>query len=178
MQRQEKIIFIIALVSCGILVSILGFNRNYFTFATETDFLGAFMPEAKRLLHGESLQLDFHPPLYSFFLAGFNFFLNDWFNTGLFVSLLSCLIVLWANFFLFYHLCGCYSAWAAILGIIVSAPFLTFSCFATSDVFFLALYSCTLLLACLAFERNSKKFWILCGVVCGSVLLTRSNGIT
>ncbi len=177
-RRKNAILLFIIIVFIGAFLSYLGFNRSFFTYSTETDFLGGFLPEAKRVLAGEPLLLSFHPPFYSIVLAGVQSVVGNWFYAGIVISILSCLAVIVANFFLFENSCGRYAGWTVLAGFLLSAPFLTYSCFATSDIFFLALYSCCLLLAYYAYTNESKILWSVCGFVCGLTLLTRSNGIT
>jgi len=59
-----------------------------------------------------------------------------------------------------------------------STSFFYYSILTTSDVFFYSLYSCTLLIAILAYKKVIPSLWILCGIFVGLVLLTRSNGFT
>ncbi|MGB3209627.1 MAG: glycosyltransferase family 39 protein [Desulforhopalus sp.] len=178
MSRSEKGMFLLVIVIIMVFIGSLGLNRSFLTYATETDFLGGFLPEAERLLAGKPLLLEFHPPFYSIVLAGTQTLIGNWFKTGIILSLASCLIVLVSNFYLFEKSCGRFAGWATLAGFAISTPFLTFSCFATSDVFFLALYSLSLLVTFLAYEKNSKKLWSLGGLICGLALLTRSNSIT
>lgn len=178
MRKTEKFIALFLIVCSGLYIGFLAFNRSFFTFSTETDYLSNFVPEAQRLLEGKPLLLKYHPPFYSIILALFQIFTKDWLTTGLIVSLLSGILALATNFIFFYQLCGQYSGWGAIFGLISSSVFLTYSAFATSDIFFLAFYSSSLLFALLATRSNSSKLWIICGLIIGCALLTRSNALT
>lgn len=163
---------------CFLLISLLSLKRSYFGFGTETDYLGAFLPEAQRVIAGEPLLLEFHPPLYSMCLALVQTLTQDWLRTGLLVSLVASAVALITNFLFFYRLLGVYAGWGAILGLITSDEFLKYSAYATSDVFFLALYSSAFLLSLLAAKKKLAYLWILCGLAVGCILLTRTNGIT
>ena len=56
----------------------LAAGHRWLSFGSETDYLGLFMPEAKRLLAGQPLQIAFHPPLYPCLIALAWSVLGDW----------------------------------------------------------------------------------------------------
>ena len=160
------------------IIAFLATQRDFFTFATETDYLGGFIHEAQRILQGLPLHLEFHPPFYAAAISVVYLLARDWFTTGLVVSWLSAVVVLISTFLLFRRLLSSGAAWGAILALLVSPVFLSFSAFATSDVFNLALYSMSLLFAFYAFERESAILWITTGSVIACAVLTRTNSIT
>jgi len=162
----------------SMMVAYFSIGRKYFTFSTEVDYIARHLMDAQRLLNGEPLLLHFHPPFYSIILAPFQIIFQDWFTTGLVVSWISSTIVMVTSFIFFYHLGGRYAAWGSLLGLMSSSVFLTYSSFATSDVFFLALYSSCFLLTILAIQKKSITLWGLAGVILGCALLTRSNALT
>ena len=176
--KRESILLTGVIASWVIIIAYISLSRSYFGFGTETDYLGAFFIEAQRLLSGEPLTLDFHPPFYAAVLALFQFFLDDWFLTGRIVSLVSYSIALVTSFHFFKQLAGKTAGWGALFALMASSVFVYFSTLATSDVFFYALYSTTLLMALLAYNKNSLAFWGTCGVLIGIVILSRSNGFT
>ncbi|MEM9906482.1 MAG: glycosyltransferase family 39 protein [Cyanobacteria bacterium P01_D01_bin.44] len=178
MKRKEKLVFLCTMALCIVFISLVSLSRNYLGFGTETDYIGGFVPEAQRLMRGEPLLLEFHPPLYPMMLALVQIFTQDWFRTGVLISLVASTIALSTNFLFFYHLLGIYAAWGAVLGLISSAKFIEYSAYATSDVLFLALHSSALLISLLALRNKSRHLWILCGLVVGCIILTRTNGIT
>ncbi|MGD1857149.1 MAG: ArnT family glycosyltransferase [Leptolyngbyaceae cyanobacterium] len=178
MSRTQKRILLVVMLLCIAFISLFSFNRSYIGFGTETDYLGGFVPEARRFLRGDSLLLEFHPPLYSMVVALVQTIVQEWFRAGLLVSLISSAIVLIANFFFFYNLLGIYAAWGTIAGLITSTQFIEYSAYATSDIFFFALYSIALLISLLAIKRYKRYLWILCGLAVGCLILTRTNGIT
>jgi hypothetical protein len=176
--EKELIAGCCAALLASILVAFLAFSRNYFTYSTETDYIARNLTDALRLLKGEPMLLEFHPPFYSIILASFHGLFRDWFTTGLFVSCLSSAIVLITSFVFFYHFGGRYAAWGSLVGLISSRLFLTYSSYATQDMFFLALYSSCFLLAFLAMQRESRILWGVTGVVSACALLTRANGLS
>lgn len=176
--QKERWVLWGAIASCFLFITLLSLQRNYFGFGTETDYLGGFLPEAQRVLAGEPLRLDFHPPLYSILLAFIQTIAQDWLKTGLFVSLISSISVLILNALFFNQLIGFYASCGAVFGLMTSVTFLKYSAYATSDIFALALYSGCLLLSLLAAQKRAPSLWILCGLAVGSLLLTRTNGIT
>ena len=153
-------------------------SRSYLGFGTETDYLGGFLPEAQRLLSGEPLSIEFHPPLYASVLAFIQFFLDDWFLSGRVLTLISYTISLISSFYFFRLLINKASGWGALFALMCSTSFFYYALLTTSDVFFYCLYSCTLLLAILAYKKALPWLWIACGLFVGLVLLTRSNGFT
>lgn len=167
-----------AALLASFLVAFLAFNRSYFTYSTETDYIARNLPDAQRLLRGEPMLLEFHPPFYSIMLAAFHGLFRDWFTTGLVLSWLSGAIVLITSFALFFRIGGRYAAWGSLAGLMSSRLFLTYSSFATQDMFFLALYSSCFLLAFLAMQRESRILWGLTGAVSACALLTRANGLS
>lgn len=178
MNRKQKIAFLGVIALYSLFIGLLLFQRRYFGFGTETDYLGGFLPEAQRIIEGQPLLLEFHPPLYSMLLSLVQTVTQDWLRTGLLVSFVTGLIALVTNFLFFYRLLDIYAGWGALLGLMTSTVFLEYSVYATSDIFSLALYSSSLLLSLLAVQKKSAYLWILCGMAVGCLLLTRTNGIT
>lgn len=161
------------------MVLALVMTRQFFTYGTETDYISSFVPEAQRLLRGESLRLSFHPPMYAIAIAAVQLTVQDWFVTGLALSLAASAGVLFTQFVFFDRLIGRPAAWGAFAALATSRVFLTFSSLATSDMFFLALYSFSLLFALIAVTRDKARWWWLgLGALLGITLLTRTNGVT
>lgn len=168
----------LAVPAIGILITALAFRRSFPGFGVETDYIYTFVSEAQRILCREPLILQWHPPLYSFALAMVYLAVGDWFSTGLMVSILSSLVAMSCGFLLVQRLLGPDAGAGALLAFAASAPFLTLSATASSDVFFLALFLASVLTALHAIERPSVRGWVLCGVLVGCSLLTRSNALT
>jgi hypothetical protein len=176
--RKEILLAIFwVLVSAGI-IALLSINRNFFTYGVETDYLGGFIKEAQRFMNGEPLHLTFHPPFYSITLALIQSFVQDWFVTGLLISWLSSMIVLCISFVFFYQLFGSYPAWGALASIITSGVFIEHSAQASSDLFFLALYTLCFFFSLQAMRAHSNKYWMITGLIMGFALLTRANSLT
>jgi hypothetical protein len=159
-------------------VAYLSFDRSYFTFSTETDFIARNLVEAQRFLKGEPLLLEFHPPFYSIILALFYYVTRDWLTAGLVVSWMSSAVVLMTSFGMFHRIGGRFAAWGSLAGLMSSQLFLTYSSFATQDMFFLALYSACIFLVLLAMTKGSGILWGGAGAVLGCALLTRANAIS
>ena len=161
------------------LIIILASNREYLTYGTETDFLGGFLPEAQRIIDGESLSLSFHPPFYSFILAIAYSAFTDWFLAGRIISVISGILVLGSSYLLFNRLGNQYMGVGAVLALTISPLFLTYSALATSDMFFLALYMVSFLFVFAASQKQSPTIflWIVSGLLVGVTILTRTNGI-
>lgn len=182
MKKQISHEHYVALLCIGLITILAGymaFNRTYLTFETETDFIGSFIPEAQRFIDGQPLSLEFHPPLYSTILGVVQKQTKNWMVSGIIISLVSSMLVLVTNYLLFYKICGRSAAWGTLLCFAASTTFISFSCFATSDMFFMAIYSSVLLLLYLAVTVGKNKWlWMLCGIVSSFALLTRSNSLT
>jgi hypothetical protein len=160
------------------MIATLSFTRNYFNYGTETDFLGGFVSEAERVLNGDPLHLDFHPPLYPVLLACVKTLFSDWFLTGLTISFFCSLVVLAVSFLFFHKLYGGYAAWGSLLALMTSTVFVSYSAQATSDLFFVALFYIAFFVGYLAMEGGGWKMWLVTGLVVGCALLTRSNSLT
>ena len=177
--KTREATFLVSIISAWMgLIAYITLTRNYFGFGTEIDYLGGFLPETQRLLSGEPLALEFHPPLYSVVLSIFQFILDDWFLSGRLLSLCSYLVALVTTYFFFLNLAGKAAGWGALLALMASVPFTYNATITTSDMFFYALYSSTLLFAILAYKNNSHALWTACGVLISLVLLSRTNGFT
>jgi len=174
--RKETIILWGVILGFTSTVIMFALAREYMTYGTETDFLGGFVPEARRILSGDTLLVDFHPPLYSFLIGAVWLAVRDWFNTGLMVSVLSGVGVLAVSYLFFRRVYGTFAGWGALIGLLASPVFIAYWGLATSDQFFLFLYWAAFLLVLDAHESNSRRLWAASGVVLGCLLLTRTNG--
>jgi 4-amino-4-deoxy-L-arabinose transferase-like glycosyltransferase len=157
----------------------LSFSRTFFTYATETDFLQTFVPEARRILAGEGLEVSYHLPGFPLVLAGVLSVIPDLLTAGLVIAFLSSVAALWMNFRAYKILLGEDYAWASVLTLWLSIPFMILSASATSDVYFYMLFCGSLWLAVLvANDPKSLRNASLLGLVIGIAFLTRSNGLT
>ena len=176
-KRESTFLFFSLFIWIGI-IAYISLTRNYFSYDTETDFLGGFFVEAQRLVSGQALTLEFHPPLYASVLALFQIVIDDWFLTGRILSLVSYTVALTTSFFFFRLLIGNTAGWGALFSLMASSVMVLFSTLATSDIFFYAIYTSTLLLATLAFKKKSLRLWVISGIFIALAILTRSNGFT
>lgn len=156
----------------------LSFSRDYFGFGTETDYLGAFLQEAARFQRGEALQLLYHPPFYSITIGLVQGVTDDWFLTGRIVSFVAAAIVLATSLSFFGVALSRAAAMGALVALASSPLFLIYGALATSDLFFLALYTASLALAFIAARRRSRAIWAAAGVAVGMAVLSRTNGIS
>ena len=160
-------------------VLILALGREYFNYATETDLLNTYAPEARRILAGEALTIAFHPPGYSLVLAGVLGVVRDLFSAGLVVSVLSSTLALVVNFKAYQMLLGRWSGWASVTALWASTPLLILSVSATSDAFFFLLFSLVLWLTVAVIQKpHNLRLSLALGLCVGIAFLTRSNGIT
>ncbi len=155
----------------------LAAGRSYLSFGVETDYLGLFVPEAKRLLAGQPLLIAFHLPLYPAALALVWSLLGDWVRAGIAVSLLAALASAVMTCWLADRLFGRAAALGALAALATSAPYLAQAAGASSDLFFMALYlgACALALAGVRGGRDAT--WLGLGLLIGLALLTRTNAL-
>jgi hypothetical protein len=174
--RKEMIILWGVILGFTFAITVFVLAREYMAFGTETDYLGGFVPEARRFLNGEALQLDFHPPLYSFLIGVVWLVLRDWFHTGLAVSVLSGAGLLAISYLFFRRVHGTFAGWGAIIGLLASPVFISYWALATSDLFFVFLYWPFLLALGTGVELCDAFGWRL--VPSWVSTLTRMNGFT
>jgi 4-amino-4-deoxy-L-arabinose transferase-like glycosyltransferase len=129
-------------------------------------------------LAGEPLGSGFHPPGFPVVLALAQSLIGDWFVAGKTLAVVSAAVTLLCTFWLFHGLAGPWAAWGAIGGLASSATFLRFSIQATSDVYFLAIFTMSGLAVLLAADRRSLPLWFLAGLLVGIGFMTRTNGLT
>ena len=113
--RWEAVLLGALLLPIAGVVLGLGLSRSYLGYGVETDFIGAYVPEAQRFLDGEPLLSRFHPPLYPMVIAGLRQFVGDWLLAGVMLSVVSGMAVLIVSWLLFHDLGGTATAWGAAL---------------------------------------------------------------
>jgi 4-amino-4-deoxy-L-arabinose transferase-like glycosyltransferase len=168
---------IVLLISLGLILFGFSMHRQLGAYGVETDFYGGFISEARRLLAGKSLQLEWQPPLYSFLLAGVYLLIGDWFRAGLAISVVSAVFAVGAVHTLFGNLYNRIAGWGAALGLALWPQFLVLAITASSDVLFLSLMM-TSLAVVVGGETLSKRRSLVAGLLAGLAALTRTNGIT
>jgi len=173
--RRRLLPPLIAALAFAVLLS-LSFRRTAFNYGNETDFLGGFVPEATRFLAGGPLAVEYHPPFYSIVLAGAYSAVGDWMRAGLIISLLSGFVSVFASFRLFDLAYGRSAGVGAVVGLLLSLPFLTFSLLTTADAFFLALAIAAPAFFASAGLRSRRQHWFWGGIFVGLATLTRTNG--
>lgn len=176
-ERMRRALAMALLGAIVVTISAFAFGRSFMTYGTETDYLGGFIPEATRILAGEPLAMEFHPPLYAFVLAAVWCVVRDWFVTGLLLSVMSGAGLALASYFLFRRIAGMAAAVGAAVALLASPVFIDYSALATSDAFFTFLYIAAFALAVTALQEDRRGLWLACGVGIGLVVLTRTNGI-
>jgi 4-amino-4-deoxy-L-arabinose transferase-like glycosyltransferase len=175
---QERLpIKIVLLISLGIILFGFSIHRQLGAYGVETDFYGGFVPEAKRVLAGESLHMEWHPPLYSFLLAGVFMLLGDWFRSGLLISVISAVLAVGAVHSVFRDLYGRFAGWGAALGLALWPQFLVLAISASSDVLFLSLMMTSLAVG-VGGETFTNRRSFFAGLLAGLAALTRTNGFT
>ena len=143
--------------SIAVVTALLILSRKFFIGDVESDYLGTFVPEAKRFLAGAALELKFHLPLYSITIGLINAGVQNWWITGLILTWASSIAAVLMFFQFFKRLSGTWAAYGAMFGLISSPAFLIHAASASSDVFFLAVQSAALWFALLAMFNPLKS---------------------
>jgi len=178
LERHETVFALAAVAAATVGLLVLALTRQFANFGPETDTLAAFIPEAQRLLAGESLAVEFHPPLYSIFLGLGNLIFGDWIRTGLLISVAAAAITAMTSFLMFRQLGNRAAAWGALVGLVISDWFLQFSATASSEMFFVALFYASCFFVFRALKSEDVKIWVVAGAVIGLGLLSRANGLS
>ncbi|HET9466123.1 MAG TPA: glycosyltransferase family 39 protein [Gemmatimonadales bacterium] len=176
--RPDKHYVVALIAASSAFILLAGAARHYLAYGTETDFVGAFVQEARRFLQGAPLHSVYHPPLYSIVIGVAYLITSDWLRAGLLVSWISGVVALVASFLLFKELFNRAAGFGALLGLLGSGLFVLHWGLATSDVFFLAGFMVSCLLAVKAFRSGSMAVWAACGIAAGLCFLTRTNAIS
>jgi len=174
--NQDRTIYI-GIAIFVILMSVLCFKRQTLNYGVETDFLGGFVLEAIRFLNGDPLELKYHPPFYSIVLSSVYLIFNDWIISGMTLSLISSCIVMIMSYHFVKLAFGEKAAVGTISAFFLSWGFISYSIQASSDMFFFALFYCSMFAIAMAEKKQKKYFWIIGGIFAGLTFLTRSNGI-
>ena len=167
----------VLLVAAIALPLALAAGRRWLSFGVETDYLGLFVPEAKRLLAGQPLLIAFHLPLYPAAIALAWSVLGDWVQAGIAVSLLAASATALMTWWLVDRLFGRAAALGALAALATSALYLAQAAEASSDLFFLALYLGACALALAGVRGGQDAAWVGLGLLIGLALLTRTNAL-
>ena len=179
------LVLILLAVAASAVVAARSMDRNYFGWGTETDYLGTYVPEARRVLQGDNLEMRYHPPVYPVVLSLAFRATGDWLNAGLLLSGLGFLLALLASGAAMTWLAGKAAGVGAVLGLSISAIGLSYASLATSDIPYLAAYMFAVALAFGAWMRSNGLegrgtvwTWFLAGVSLAMALGMRANSLT
>ena len=141
---------------------------------TETDFTTTYAPEAQRILAGEPLLLEFHPPGYPFILALAKRHAGGLVDSGSLDSGLAACCCCSRAICCSRASPGQPAASGALAACACSGVFHAFASSATSDMPFAALVCATLALAVVGIqERERTPCWIVTGLVAAITVLFR-----
>ena len=161
----------------AVLIVVQAVGRQYLNVDTETDFISGFQPEAARFLRGEGFLLEFHPPGFPIALAALFSIIGDWFAAGLVLSAASAVVVLVVSYLCFRELLGVPAGLGALAALAGSAVFVSFSIQATSDMYFLALWTSAIWLVVVSMRQQRVWQWVLAGLLIAGAVLARTNGV-
>lgn len=153
-------------------------TRSYFNGNTESDFVLSYIGEASRILSGQAPLVSHHPPLYPYLIAWLHKICSSWLLTGLLLTWVSLAGCLFLNYRLFRELCGPAAGTGSVLAFLASPILMAYGSMATSDLFFLFLYTACLVSVYSGLKRKNLTAWILPGLILGAAFLSRSNAIT
>eukprot|EP00752_Nemacystus_decipiens_P016867 g15099.t1 len=174
----DAVLALVVALGYGLICGRSALHREWFNQYTETDYLHLFLPETRRLLAGQPLDVDFHPPLYAATLAAVHALgVDDWLHVGLLVSVIAIVIAAFAAYYLMHQVAGRAAALGAVLALGAGPNILGFGIQATSDIFFLAIYTSAFAALAHALRRNTPLSWGLAGFAIGLTLMARTNGI-
>lgn len=160
-----------------IILAVLGIFRQTSSYYAEDDLIFRHMPEAKRFLEGHPLELRYHPPAYAVSLAGLYVVVKDWLKAGILLSLIT------SGFFLYFaynavkQIFGLQEALGALAALLVSWIFISFSLFASNDMYFSCFYMGALYFISTAIGQQKSMLWLAGGICTGFAILSRMNGI-
>lgn len=165
------------------LVVVMGLGFIYHTYGdgeTETDFYGAYAPQADAFLHGR-IDIDaFRGPLYPIVVAVVQsvgrMFGTDLYTSGKIVSGLSAGLALFFAYRLTLTLFSPLVALGVLVLTMLNPIFVRYTYTAGNDMFFLFIVLLGLFVL-LGDSRGGWKRVVLTGAVCGVAALTRYNAI-
>lgn len=173
---MERVVYAIMITSV-LVIAFIALNRETFNYHTETDFLGGFLPEALRIIKGESLLVEFHPPFYSFSIAFAYFIIGNWMKAGLIVSVLFSFLLMFFGYHFFKIKFGTIEAIGSVIILIASPTYLIYSMSTTSDIFSVSLMFLSFYCIAKAFYEKKYYWTLFAGIAVGLSILTRTNGI-
>lgn len=177
-EDRDTMLVIVFVVLFTIGVAVLALTRQFMNFGPETDVLGAFVPEAERLLSGRPLLVEYHPPIYTFALAFVKLLAGDWVLAALLISIVSAALTATGVFALYRQIDGRAAAWGALIGLGVSVSFVEYSATGSTELFFLALFFGSCFFSFRALQSGDSRLWFVGGMLAGLGMLTRINGLT
>jgi Dolichyl-phosphate-mannose-protein mannosyltransferase len=164
---------VVYIVFIGVLA--LSFHRigNY---EVETDFYWTYIPNAQAILGGNLIVDDYKGPGYPLILAVGKLFIDEFFRTGILISVFSGGIFILAIYLLMKKVFSPDVAFLVSCALICNTAFIRYSYTASTDMPFAALIA---FLIYLSVRNDNFKIvdMLLCGLVSGFAYLIRYNAI-
>ena len=168
--------FIIALIYCALVSWGAWVYHVVGDYNVETDFYWSYIPEAKSILHGIVSIEDFRGPIYPAMLGLFGGLTQDFFHSGVCISIISagCFLVL--LFYTWKTFAPPDIAFTGVLLVAVNPFFIQYSYTAGTDMFFNALLMASIFFL---FKKGNPSVWEIAYSACFAALayLTRYNGV-
>ncbi len=174
---NKNLAIIIPLLYCGIMMIISLLFQRVSDFGVGTDFFGSFVPEARQILKGH-LPIDpFKGPVYTIVLASLSFIFQDFFYTGIIISVISSGVVIFLSFQIIRKIFNHIFAMVVVLFLLINPSFVQYTYSAGTDMFFNGLTVCALFFLLQGIESRPFLNSSLAGLFSGIAYLTRYNGI-
>ncbi|MBC8343265.1 MAG: glycosyltransferase family 39 protein [Bacteroidetes bacterium] len=145
-------------------------------YGIESDFVGAYIPQAMKLSDGIFIIDKYKGPFYPMVLYVINLFFNNFLNAGIFIAILSASFGVYFFYSLFRILFSPLVAFITTILMAVNTTFILYTYSAGTDMFFFLIAA-----GALFFLLRNKEFkWInvfLAGLFAGLAYITRYNGI-
>jgi hypothetical protein len=145
-------------------------------YGVESDFFGAYVPQAQKFMDGELVIDKYKGPGYIIILGLFNVLTQNYFTAGILIGIISAVLSLLLTYFIVKKLFNEKVALITTLLMAVNTTYVLYTYSAGTDMFFVLLVT-----AALYFLFKNKEFkWqnmLLAGVFTGFAYITRYNGI-
>ncbi len=173
LDRYEKLAIITGLFFLALLI-VVGQFHKIGTFGVETDFYGAYVENAKKIMSGERYYEEDHGPGYFFVLISFYYVFGDFFLAGKFISIISSVLFAFFSFLTLKVLFNTRLAFFTFLLLLILI--FPFSILASTDMLFAFLFSFS---SYFIFRKGNFSIsnLFLAGLVTGYSVMTRLNAI-
>ena len=160
-----------------IVMSVISFSfHKVGDYGVETDFFWTYVPNAKELAQGIVTIDSFRGPMYPIALAFVEFFVGDFFISGMLLALVSASVFLVLSYKVINSLFNPYIALVVVLVTAANQTFVQYTYSSGTDMFFNMLAFSAIAMVLIP-KSVTLKSVIMAGVFTGLAYLTRYNGV-